>query len=133
MKNYPVLIVDDDKRVCEDLNAIIDMTTSYHSDIALTHNDAIEMLRKNSYTLVISDLMLTSGDDFDDPQGLRLIEWISKNHLNSKIILYSAYLTPETSIKLSRINPLADAIGKEERIETLVKFIKDALHDYKED
>ncbi len=61
----------------------------HHADSASTVRQAIERLRSQPYDTVVTDLRMPGGD------GLELIQWLGSYSPSTKILVVSAYLTPE--------------------------------------
>lgn len=61
----------------------------HHADSASTVRQAIERLRSQPYDIVVTDLRMPGGD------GLELIQWLGSYSPSTKILVVSAYITPE--------------------------------------
>ena len=61
----------------------------HHADSASTVRQAIERLRSQPYDTVVTDLRMPGGD------GLELIQWLGSYSPSTKILVVSAYITPE--------------------------------------
>ncbi|PRP95470.1 Sensory/regulatory protein RpfC [Enhygromyxa salina] len=63
--------------------------SGHHADSASTVRQAIERLRSKPYDTVVTDLRMPGGD------GLELIQWLGSYSPSTKILVVSAYITPE--------------------------------------
>jgi CheY-like chemotaxis protein len=90
MKKLEILVVDDDERSRE----ILKMILEYSSHIVIAAPDAetaINMLKGNTYDLVMTDLQMPGIN------GLELARWIKEYFPATKVILVTGYqhITPK--------------------------------------
>ena len=96
MNKIKVLLVDDNKD-------LIDMVNEYFSshavievrDVAYDGNEALSYLKKSKYDIVLLDLIMPKMD------GIRLLEEVNKENINTKIIVLTSYNSPEVIRKVS--------------------------------
>jgi len=86
-----ILVVDDDEHVRKSSKRIIEsMPENYDIHFAENGKEAVEMLKKHNYPLVISDLTMPEMD------GLKLYRWIKENiYPRPKFMLVSGSLDEE--------------------------------------
>lgn len=83
-----VLVVDDEVNLRFAIERGL-RKAGHHADSASTVRQAIERLRSQPYDTVVTDLRMPGGD------GLELIQWLGSYSPSTKILVVSAYLTPE--------------------------------------
>ena len=96
MNKIKVLLIDDNMQ-------LVDMVKEYFSshavievnDVAYNGNDGLLLLKKNKYDVVLLDLIMPGMD------GIRLLEEVSKNNINARIIVLTSYNSPEVIRKVS--------------------------------
>lgn len=109
-----ILILDDERSwrtiVARWLN-----NEGYNCDVADDIQSALKLLNSKSYKLGIIDISLSRSESLND-NGLQVVEYILKNHTNTKIIILTGFsLRGEHLIKrLSK--------EEKERIEILEKI-----------
>lgn len=84
---YKVLIVDDDFIICAGLQKLIDWKQYGFEakDYALNGLEAIEMIERSAYDLIITDIRMPKFD------GIDLIKAMRERNYTSKIIILSGY------------------------------------------
>lgn len=117
-----VLVIDDEDRVREDLQAIFEplgyeVKVAYGSNNTLLEN-AKNLARQFRPHVVIVDLRLHLNDDPTDRSGFKLLKEMDP----TRCILYSAYINSETSRQLAVLKA-AGWIGKEEPPQMLVDLV----------
>ena len=83
-----VLVVDDEVNLRFAIERGL-RRAGHHADSASTVRQAIERLRSQPYDTVVTDLRMPGGD------GLELIQWLGSYSPSTKILVVSAYITPE--------------------------------------
>jgi CheY-like chemotaxis protein len=117
-----VLVIDDEERVREDLQAIFE-PLGYDVKVVTGSNNTLldnakSLARQFRPHIVIVDLRLLLHDDPADRSGFNLLKELGPTHC----ILYSAYINPETSRELAKFKA-AGWIGKEEPPQLLVDLV----------
>lgn len=95
MSKRSLLLVDDDRRVLESMADWL-RSQGYDLDTAARYGDALEMLRRKTYDLVLCDVRLGDGDGFD------LLEHCRRNWPSTQVILLTGYGTPDGAIEAIR-------------------------------
>lgn len=83
-----VLVVDDEVNLRFAIERGL-RKAGHHADSASTVRQAIERLRSQPYDTVVTDLRMPGGD------GLELIQWLGSYSPSTKILVVSAYITPD--------------------------------------
>lgn len=91
-KKAHILVVDDELSMREFLELML-VRAGYRVDCAENGKEAISMLGKNTYDLVLTDIRL------GDLSGLDVLRAAKKRHSETVVILISAYATTETAVE----------------------------------
>jgi DNA-binding response OmpR family regulator len=94
-----ILIVDDEAAV---LFAVIDYLERYGYEVdgARREVEAQALLGAAAYSLVITDLCLTGGDDTD---GFQIIQYVRERSPRTRIILMTGHGSPEVESQAQRL------------------------------
>jgi len=92
LKNFNVLFVDDDRLIRKYAKKLFEKLFN-KLDVAEDGKDAVKLLEKNSYDLVLTDLVMPNMDGFE------LIEYINQNVPNTYIVVTSAHFDSDTLLK----------------------------------
>ncbi len=115
-----ILLVDDEKILREVLEDFL-KDKDYEVEIAETGSQALELLKKNSFDLVILDISLPDGN------GLELIPKIKEFQPEIGIILISAYAGVKSvvsAIKQGAFDYLIKPFDGDELLLTIEKFLQ---------
>lgn len=123
-----ILIVDDERKICEFIKAFLD-NEGYYTEVAYDGNSAIDRLNSKKYDLVILDRMIP------DISGEEICEYIRKKS-DIPIIMLTAKIEDEDKIDGFKLG-CDDYICKPFNINELILRIKAILKrsrnfDYKE-
>jgi CheY-like chemotaxis protein len=88
-KHINILIVDDEPVVLKSAWKVLN-PEGYNVQCVISGKDAVQMLKKNSISLVFTDLKMPGID------GFTLIKWIKQYRPDTGIVVISAYLLPDT-------------------------------------
>ena len=114
-----ILAVDDEKDIL-DLYRRFLADTDCSLTTAGSIAEAESLIEKNSYDLLITDLMLPDG------RGTRLIELLGEKNAGTKSLLVSGALTPEIRAQAVRLN-LFGCFAKPLRLREFLTVVKAAL------
>ncbi|MBW2330561.1 MAG: sigma-54-dependent Fis family transcriptional regulator [Deltaproteobacteria bacterium] len=115
-----ILIVDDEKDMLALLRRIITGKTEHD---VMTESDplrAIEMIHREPFNLIITDLKMPKMD------GIALLEEIKRIQPSSDVIIMTAYATIETAVEATRKGAF-DYIAKPFRKERILLTLRRAL------
>lgn len=90
-----ILIVDDELAICRSCRDVL-TGENYGVDFALSAKEAIALIEKKSYDLILTDLKMPEID------GIGLLEHIKKNDPDIPVIVITAYATVETAVEAMR-------------------------------
>ncbi len=115
-----ILIVDDDAAIRDSMHEFVNMS-GYHSSVAASAEEALQMLDSKSVDVVITDIMLPGMD------GLELTDRIRKNHDIDVIVMtgYSGDYSYEEAISKGA----SDFVFKPVRFEELLLRLRRVLKE----
>jgi len=99
MEKPKILVVDDEKGICENVKKIL-AKNDYHVTQALSAKEALEMMAKESYSLLISDIVMPGKN------GLELLKLVKEQWPLTKVIIMTAYASTDTAMKAIRLGAL---------------------------
>lgn len=119
-KRFQILIVDDDRSVRTTINEYI-QTAGYSSQTAASAEEALELIKKNSYHVVITDIILPAMG------GLELTKVIKKTNGSDVIVVtgYSDDYSYEEAINIGA----SDFVIKPVRLEELMLRLRRVLKE----
>ena len=91
-EGYKILVVDDDEGMREFLELLL-TRENYQVFTARTGKQAVNMIQKNTYDLVLADIRL------GDITGLDVLKQVKKQNPDTVVIMISAYSTTEIAVK----------------------------------
>ncbi|MEN9355495.1 MAG: hypothetical protein RL318_2820 [Fibrobacterota bacterium] len=114
-----ILIVDDERSLCEYL-AILLRREGFQPSTALSVEDALDALSRNTYDLVLSDLMIGTRS------GQEILTALNSRPQRPKVVFMTAYGTVEKAVESIR-NGASDFILKPFANEALARSVRLAL------
>ncbi|MGD8623484.1 MAG: response regulator [Anaerolineae bacterium] len=116
-----ILIVDDEESVAFFLRASLnELSRSYQIEIANSGEQALEILSRHAFDLVVTDLRMPGID------GLELLEKARKLYPRTRLVLMTAYGSPKVEITAYRLGACR-YINKPFSIEQFATTITEAL------
>ncbi len=113
-----VLVVDDEQIVQESVKRILEQEFDVHS--AMRVDQALDLLNRHSYDLVLTDLMMP------DRSGLDVVEAIARDHPDTGVVMFTGFATVDTavqSMKLGALDYLPKPFTPDELLETCSKAL----------
>ena len=92
-----ILIVDDELDICEMVAEIL-KDEGYNAIIANSYETAIEILRNQNITLLITDIWMNNNTD----SGLELLSWSKMHDSFIPVIMMSGHGNIETAMKAAK-------------------------------
>jgi DNA-binding response OmpR family regulator len=120
MKAFPkIMVVDDERRICQNVEKIL---RDHNYDIvqALSAQEALEKMARESFALLISDIVMPGMN------GLELLKLVKKQWPLTKAIMMTAYASTDTAAKAIRLGAL-DYVPKPFTPDELRTTVKHAL------
>jgi DNA-binding response OmpR family regulator len=99
METKKILVVDDEKGICENVQKIL-AKNNYEVTQALSAQDALEKMAEASYSLLISDIVMP------EKNGLELLKLVKEQWPLTKVIMMTAYASTDTAMKAIRLGAL---------------------------
>ncbi|MDP2991743.1 MAG: sigma-54 dependent transcriptional regulator [Deltaproteobacteria bacterium] len=115
-----ILIVDDEPDMLTLLRRIVSEKTPYEVTTAADPSQVPELLKKNDYDLVITDLKMHGLD------GIQVLETIKQKNEHTAVVIMTAYGTIESAIETTRKGAF-DYITKPFRKERILHIIEQAM------
>ncbi|HWQ77249.1 MAG TPA: sigma-54 dependent transcriptional regulator [Anaerovoracaceae bacterium] len=94
-RGLKILVVDDEQDYCNVMKVILS-AKGHQADYALSGADALSLMARKSYDLVISDLMMPEMD------GRQLLNEIKASHPGTEVIMMTAYGSIENAVEAMR-------------------------------
>ncbi len=114
-----IIVVDDEKRICHNVAKILSKN-QYEVTHAVSAQEALEKMAKESFSLLISDIVMPGKN------GLELLKVVKKEWPLTKAIMMTAYAATDTAIKAIRLGAL-DYIPKPFTPDELRSTVERAL------
>ena len=92
MSKSEILIVDDDKMICDSLCEFLELE-GYAATPARNFRQALDCLKENSFSLVITDVSMPDGN------GIDLLDIISRQYPQTSVIIITGYGTIESAVE----------------------------------
>jgi len=99
MEPVKILVVDDEANICQNVKKILSKK-NYDVTTALNADEAIEKLAKNSYALMISDIIMPGKN------GLELLKMVKDQWPLTKAMIMTAFASTDTAMKSIRLGAL---------------------------
>ncbi len=126
-KGAKILVVDDERKICHNVKKILSKN-NFEVTEALNAADALEKMAKESFSLLISDIVMP------DMNGLELLKLVKNEWPLTKAVMMTAYASTDTAVKAIRLGAL-DYIPKpftpEELRTTVDRAISDDIVEFK--
>jgi len=116
-----ILVVDDEKRICHNVKKILSKN-NFEVTEALSARDALDKMAKESFSLVISDLVMP------EMNGLELLKHVKNDFPKTKTVMMTAYASTDTAVKAIQLGAL-DYLPKPFTPEELRNIVDNAVSD----
>jgi len=90
--NFKILVVDDEIQYQEVINMIL-QSEGYKTKVASSGEEALEILKKEEFNLVLTDLKMNGMD------GINLLEEIKNNYTNTYVMLITGFGTIKNAVE----------------------------------
>ncbi|MEW6600175.1 MAG: response regulator [Nitrospirota bacterium] len=115
-----ILIVDDEELICWSLKKSFERNDEYDVSCAHTGDDALKIIQKNRYDVVITDLKLP---DVDGTEFIAAIKGLMKN---TPVIVISAYFSDPLMDDISKYDVFS-CVNKPFEISDIMRYVKEAM------
>jgi DNA-binding response OmpR family regulator len=119
MNPVKILVVDDETKICQNVKKILSKKNCVVT-FALNAEEALEQLTKDSFSLLISDIVMPGKN------GLELLKLVKQQWPLTKAVIMTAYASTDTAMKAIRLGAL-DYIPKPFTPEELRSKVDKAL------
>lgn len=92
MDNFKILVVDDEIQYQEVINMIL-QSEGYKTKVASSGEEALDILKKEEFHLVLTDLKMNGMD------GIHLLEEIKNNYMNTYVMLITGFGTIKNAVE----------------------------------
>ncbi len=116
-----ILVVDDESIVRVSCKRILE-PEGFLVDIAADGYEAIELIKRQPYNIIITDLKMPKMD------GLEVLQWIKKNSPASKVVVITGFSTPEIAERSAEAGA-TKYLEKPFTPETLISVIQSAIKE----
>lgn len=100
MESLPrIMVVDDEQGICQNVVKILSKN-NYDVSCALSAKEALDKMSEESFSLVISDLVMP------EMNGLELLKKVKKDYPEMKSLMMTAYASTDTAMKAIRLGAL---------------------------
>jgi DNA-binding response OmpR family regulator len=91
-----ILVVDDEVKICRNVQKIL-AKDDYDVSYASSADEALEKMAKQSYSLLISDIIMPGMN------GLEFLKLVKNQWPLTKVIMFTAYASTDTAVKAMRL------------------------------
>ncbi|MFC1834218.1 sigma-54-dependent transcriptional regulator [Thermodesulfobacteriota bacterium] len=120
MKDGPkILVVDDEEMALNDLKYVL-KKVKYDVETAKTGTDALDLIRKSEFDVVLTDLRMEGVD------GLRILQECKRLHPITEVIMITGYATLDTAIEAMK-HGAYHYVPKPYRVSEVRKIVAEAL------
>jgi DNA-binding response OmpR family regulator len=103
-KGSKIMVIDDEKGICQNVEKILSKS-NYEVVRALSAKEALEKLAGESFSLLISDIVMPGMN------GLELLKLVKEQWPLTKVVMMTAYASTDTAVKAIRLGAL-DYVSK---------------------
>jgi DNA-binding response OmpR family regulator len=114
-----IMVVDDEVGICKNVEKIL-KKSNYAVTHAASAKDALALMAKESFALLISDIVMP------EMNGLELLKMVKKQWPVTRAVMMTAYASTDTAVKAIRLGAL-DYIPKPFTPDELRQTVEDAL------
>ena len=120
MANYSILILDDEKIVCDMMKLSL-VQEGYEVESFLTGDAALKRLKEKKFDMVVTDLKMKGID------GLEVLRTVKQLYPQTSVIMITAFANLDVAIEALR-EDVHDFFPKPIKIKDLKESIRKALH-----
>ncbi len=113
---YDILVIDDEQVIVDAVDKIC-TAEGFKVDSSIDAKNALEKLSKNTYKIIVCDIMMP---DFD---GFEFLDEIMRRKISSPIIMTTGYSTVENSVR-SLYNGAIDFLPKPFTVDEILASVK---------
>lgn len=125
MVTQKILVVDDEKTVCDSIKKILSRK-GYEVDNTLFADEAVKKIGENNYDLVITDLMMPKIS------GMELLQLVKEHYPELEVVVVTGYASIDTAVEATKLGA-ADYLPKPFTPDELTEITKKALERRKKE
>jgi DNA-binding NtrC family response regulator len=118
-----VLIIDDEKEICESVKMILDYE-GYQTDYSLLPSEGLTKIDSQSYSTLLLDIQMP------EMNGFEVLKRVQEKHLNLPVIIITAHGSIENAIKATKLGAF-DFIEKPIDRDKLLISVRNAVDQNK--
>jgi DNA-binding NtrC family response regulator len=115
-----ILLVDDDKDMCESLADVITLDSDYSVSYTIDPLKALDLIKKEDFTLIIVDYKMPGMS------GIELLQNIKKLRPGATVFMLTAFISTEL-IKQAKTEGAQKVLSKFIWPDEIIKHIKEAV------
>ena len=119
MVTQKILVVDDEKTVCDSIKKILSRK-GYEVDNTLNADEAVKMIGEANYDLVITDLMMPKIS------GMELLQLVKEHYPELEVVVVTGYASIDTAVEATKLGA-ADYLPKPFTPGELTEITRKAL------
>lgn len=119
MITQKILVVDDEKTVCDSIKKILSRK-GYEVDNTLFADEAVKKIGENNYDLVITDLMMPKIS------GMELLQLVKEHYPELEVVVVTGYASIDTAVEATKLGA-ADYLPKPFTPNELTEITRKAL------
>ncbi len=117
-----ILIIDDEKEICESIKMILDYE-NYYSEYVTDPLLAKEKLKFSEFAVILLDIQMPGMNGFE------FLDWINRNEIKTPVIIISAHSSLENAVKATKHGAF-DFLEKPIDRDKLLISIRNAIKHY---
>ena len=120
-----LLIIDDDNFICSILSKHL-QNNNYNTEVAYSAKGAFDLIKKNSFDLILCDFRLPDDSGFEILQKIKLL------NQSLPVVIMTAYADVRMAVKLIKMGAadyITKPIQQEELLVLLKNILEKELHD----
>ncbi|MFN8179546.1 MAG: response regulator [bacterium] len=114
-----ILVIDDEENIRATVEEFLSLN-GYRVDTASSGREGLDLLGRNAYDLVVSDLRMPDVD------GLAVIEWVHETQPELPVLVMTGHATVESTIRALRLGAY-DYLLKPFRLDEIERTIENCL------
>jgi DNA-binding NtrC family response regulator len=122
MKSYHILLIDDDRSLCEVLEFNL-KEQGYKVDTVFTGKQGFAQLKKRNYHLVITDMKMPGMD------GMQVLKELQKTKPQTMVIIITAFASEEMAAEAIKLGAY-EYITKPINLEDFNHMVRNALERF---
>ncbi len=117
-----ILIIDDEKDICESIKMILDYE-DYYSEYVTNPEQAKEKLKFSEFSVILLDIQMPGMNGFE------FLDWISKSEIKTPVIMISAHSSLENAVRATKKGAF-DFLEKPIDRDKLLISVRNAIKSY---